>query len=201
MFVDTFSAIDSSSTTTWGPPSFYEDVVYDADDADGADDGVYRGDTTRDWSVLLYPQSTATTKPTTFNAQPTLLPLPIPSDDGEGDGGHVFETDFDEKWNVDDEDPPLPPPPPKSGPHPGSGGGSAGHDPPSVPTKSMPGTMVLVIGIILGAFVAMVLIVVIVLKMRTRVDGAIKCKPGHGGTIYYDQKLKDFSARIEFKCT
>lgn len=31
------------------------------------------------------------------------------------------------------------------------------------------------------------------------VDGAIKCKAGNGGTIYYDEKLKDFSARIEFK--
>lgn len=30
-------------------------------------------------------------------------------------------------------------------------------------------------------------------------DGAIKCKAGHGGTIYYNKKLKDFSARIEFK--
>jgi hypothetical protein len=40
----------------------------------------------------------------------------------------------------------------------------------------MPATMVLVIGIIMGAFISMVLIVIIVLKMRTRVDGNLgKC--------------------------
>jgi len=31
------------------------------------------------------------------------------------------------------------------------------------------------------------------------VDGAVRCKPGHGGTIYFNERLKDFSARIEFK--
>jgi hypothetical protein len=30
-------------------------------------------------------------------------------------------------------------------------------------------------------------------------DGAIVCKPGHGGCIYYDKELKDFAARVEFK--
>jgi hypothetical protein len=30
-------------------------------------------------------------------------------------------------------------------------------------------------------------------------DGAIVCKPGKGGTIYWNENLKDFSARIEFK--
>ena len=30
-------------------------------------------------------------------------------------------------------------------------------------------------------------------------DGAIICKPGKGGTIYYNENLKDFSARVEFK--
>ncbi|QQP41501.1 Uncharacterized protein FKW44_015902 [Caligus rogercresseyi] len=49
-------------------------------------------------------------------------------------------------------------------------------DPPPVPTKTLPATMVLVIGIILGAFVAMILIVIIVLKMRTRVESAVKCE-------------------------
>ncbi len=48
-------------------------------------------------------------------------------------------------------------------------------DSPGVPQKSMPATMVLVIGIILGAFILMVLIVIIVLKMRTRVDVPNKC--------------------------
>ena len=47
--------------------------------------------------------------------------------------------------------------------------------------KSLPGTMVLVIGIILGAFVAMILIVIFVLKKRIRVDG--------NGTVKGDEGL------------
>ncbi len=31
------------------------------------------------------------------------------------------------------------------------------------------------------------------------VDGAIRCKPGKGGTPYYNQDLTDFAARVEFK--
>jgi Domain of Unknown Function (DUF1080) len=31
------------------------------------------------------------------------------------------------------------------------------------------------------------------------VDGAIRCQPGKGGTIYYDKELTDFVARVEFK--
>ncbi|MFO0908120.1 MAG: DUF1080 domain-containing protein [Isosphaeraceae bacterium] len=31
------------------------------------------------------------------------------------------------------------------------------------------------------------------------VDGAIRCKPHNGGTIYYDKELTDFVARVEFK--
>ena len=31
------------------------------------------------------------------------------------------------------------------------------------------------------------------------VDGAIRCQPGKGGTIYYDKELGDFIARLEFK--
>lgn len=30
-------------------------------------------------------------------------------------------------------------------------------------------------------------------------DGALVCKPGKGGTIYYNEKLNDFVARMEFK--
>ncbi|QEH38718.1 Bacterial alpha-L-rhamnosidase [Aquisphaera giovannonii] len=30
-------------------------------------------------------------------------------------------------------------------------------------------------------------------------DGAIVCKPGHGGTIYHEKELKDFVARVEFR--
>lgn len=65
------------------------------------------------------------------------------------------------------------------------------HDssPPQI-TKSMPGTMVLVIGIILGAFVAMILIVIIVLKMRTRVDS-----PGNGISVKCEEAPRyQFSA-------
>lgn len=31
------------------------------------------------------------------------------------------------------------------------------------------------------------------------VDGALTCKPGKGGTLYYDEMLKDFVVRLEFK--
>lgn len=31
------------------------------------------------------------------------------------------------------------------------------------------------------------------------VDGAIRCKPGRGGTIYYDKELSNFRARVEFR--
>jgi Domain of Unknown Function (DUF1080) len=31
------------------------------------------------------------------------------------------------------------------------------------------------------------------------VDGAIRCKPGGGGTIYYDKEYSDFVARVEFR--
>ena len=92
------------------------------------------------------------------NVPPTLLPLPLPPPGGDKgidlDGNNYVN--YDEKWNVEEavtEEPDS-------------------NNPKS--TKSMPGTMVLVIGIILGAFVAMILIVIIVLKMRTRMDGTIK---------------------------
>jgi hypothetical protein len=31
------------------------------------------------------------------------------------------------------------------------------------------------------------------------VDGVLRCKPRRGGTIYYNETLKDFAARVEFK--
>ena len=51
------------------------------------------------------------------------------------------------------------------------------------PSRTPSGTMVLVIGIILGAFVAMLLIVIIVLRYRTGVDRSamIKCEDSAGG--------------------
>ncbi|TRY78356.1 hypothetical protein TCAL_01738 [Tigriopus californicus] len=117
------------------------------------------------WAILLYPQPTPPVGNTPY-VSPTLLPLPLPPGnnlfiplDKLDEEKHVAA--FDEKWNVPDMTP---------------GGGKGDPSGPRVATKSMPGTMVLVIGIILGAFVAMILIVIIVLKMRTRVDGTIKCE-------------------------
>ena len=68
-----------------------------------------------------------------------------------------------------------------------SGGGSTGpsnEEPLDKPSRTPSGTMVLVIGIILGAFVAMLLIVIIVLRMRTGVDRSqmIKCEDSVGAT-------------------
>ncbi len=118
--------------------------------------------TTEDWHSRLYPR-------TSPPPPPTLFPIPSEGSDEDFDDSdydlaeqppppHSYPG-YDDKWN---ETPATAAPPTDK--------------PPSKPTKSMPGTMVLVIGIILGAFVAMVLIVVIVLKMRTRVDGSIKCE-------------------------
>ena len=67
-----------------------------------------------------------------------------------------------------------------------SGGGNSGTSPedsePEKASRTPSGTMVLVIGIILGAFVAMLLIVIIVLRMRTGVDRSamIKCEDSVG---------------------
>ena len=66
-----------------------------------------------------------------------------------------------------------------------SGGGSQSEDGSGdyqKPVRTPSGTMVLVIGIILGAFVAMLLIVIIVLKYRTGVDRSamIKCEDSVG---------------------
>lgn len=114
-----------------------------------------------DLAILIYPEEISTPSTHKF-VPPTLLPLPVPPD-GNGNSDLVpldtFESAFDEKWNMEDPNTVTEPP-----------------DPPPVHTKTLPGTMVLVIGIILGAFVAMILIVIIVLKMRTRVDGVTKCE-------------------------
>lgn len=149
------------------------------------------------WEILLYPENPAAPSATTpaSNGVPTLLPLPAPETGGgkssDATGGDV--KNYDEKWNVGDA-------PDDNADNDGDGddggdddeddGGKSGDNtvPPnnSVATttgKSLPATMVLVIGIILGAFVAMILIVIIVLKMRTQVggngggggNGAVKC--------------------------
>ena len=74
-----------------------------------------------------------------------MLPIPPEEDDNDtsNDPDSTYKN-YDEKWNVEEEEPEEEPP--KKDPH---------------VEKEMPATMVLVIGIILGAFVAMVLIVII----------------------------------------
>lgn len=115
---------------------------------------------TSDWAILLYPEPTQ--KPELD--PPSMLPIPPekeaqkPTQKDEKDENHYV--DFDEKWNVEES--------PDEDDYPDIT--------PSV-EKSMPGTMVLVIGIILGAFIAMILIVIFVLKIRVRVDGHhVKCE-------------------------
>ncbi|MEZ5430993.1 MAG: DUF1080 domain-containing protein [Verrucomicrobiales bacterium] len=34
---------------------------------------------------------------------------------------------------------------------------------------------------------------------EVRADGAVVCKPGKGGTIYFNEELSDFQARVEFQ--
>lgn len=75
----------------------------------------------------------------------------------------VIYENYDTKYNVYDSEP-EPKTPPEGG---GAGGGYR------VTEAAAPGT-VLVIGIIAGALIAVILIVMIVLKMRTRVEGAYK---------------------------
>lgn len=118
-----------------------------------------------DWRRFMFPPDPSTSAPNRQppavpgnsggGVPPTLLPLPGKDKGNQLDDGTNY-VNYDEKWNVDE----TPTEEPDS----------------SNPklAKSMPGTMVLVIGIILGAFVAMILIVIIVLKMRTRMDGSIK---------------------------
>lgn len=123
--------------------------------------------------MYLYPPSPNPPQvETPDNFKPTLLSI-VPTgeqnevtDISHGDHGivAVSEIEHDNKWNTV-----------------GPVEQVETTDRPSKESKSMPGTMVLVIGIILGAFVAMVLIVIIVLKMRTRVDGEIKGEESSGG--------------------
>ena len=76
---------------------------------------------------------------------PTMLPIPPEEDDKvtSNDPDSTYKN-YDEKWNVEEEDAEE----------------ESVEVNPAV-EKEMPATMVLVIGIILGAFVAMVLIVII----------------------------------------
>ena len=137
------------------------------------------------WQVLLYPETTSSESP--GFAAPTLLPLPVPDSQGESDSGGGNEINYDEKWNVGDT-----PNSKLDAALPGGGSGGKNSQSPSVEpeSKSLPGTMVLVIGIILGAFVAMILIVIFVLKMRIRVDG--------NGTIKGDEVSGASAPRYQF---
>ena len=99
--------------------------------------------------------------------------------------GFNIET-FCLKWNVADAgnsggvDEEAHAPGPSGG---GSGPSSNQDEVIDKPSRTPSGTMVLVIGIILGAFVAMLLIVIIVLRYRTGVDRSamIKCEDSAGG--------------------
>ena len=65
------------------------------------------------------------------------------------------------------------------------------NDYPDIVEKQMPSTMVLVIGIIVGAFVAMILIVIIVLKIRVRVDQP-KCESSEAAPRYQFAPPNDY---------
>ena len=94
--------------------------------------------TTSDWAILLYPEPTqkSTNELETYKP-PSMLPVP-PAEEDTSDGTSDPTSnyvDFDEKWNMeetpeDEEDLEVTP----------------------TMEKAMPGTMVLVIGIILGLF-------------------------------------------------
>uniref|UniRef100_A0A0K2TFK3 Syndecan/Neurexin domain-containing protein n=1 Tax=Lepeophtheirus salmonis TaxID=72036 RepID=A0A0K2TFK3_LEPSM len=145
-----------------------------------------------DFVNLIHPNITEDSYGTTMStnyAQPTLFAIPgqrlNENDDegGEGEGGpsdldseNLGYEGYDQKWNLDETEPPS----------------SEGADPPPIPTKTLPATMVLVIGIILGAFVAMILIVIIVLKMRTRVESAVKCETAEAAPRYQFAPPNDY---------
>jgi len=140
------------------------------------------------WQVLLYPETTngnggSTLPPPDLVGAPTLLPLPSPDDSSHG--GENEMKGYDDKWNVDDTESGNNQITSKSnsGGSETDGGRSNGDSNPSQEhseSKSMPGTMVLVIGIITGAFVAMILIIIFVLKMKIRVDGSRTVKGDEG---------------------
>ena len=86
--------------------------------------------------------------------------LPIPPDETEGTSeSDPTYTNYDEKWNVDDKEVQTEEP----------------EEQVPMVTKEMPATMVLVIGIILGAFVAMVLIVIIGIFLAFKVFALFHC--------------------------
>ena len=132
--------------------------------------GEHRISTSTNWAILLYPEPTKSTEDNTIDTYktPSMLPVPPPNDDDEAsdpdnrkDPANANYVDYDQKWNEEE--------------------APEEEEPPEVTEfhaeKSMPGTMVLVIGIILGAFIAMILIVIFVLKIRVRVDGLhVKCE-------------------------
>ena len=105
----------------------------------------YDRTTTSNWAILLYPEPTKGSVET--YEPPSMLPIPpedeIETEDTTLDSDSTY-VNFDEKWNVEEEEVEVEKP-----------------EEHVKLTKEMPATMVLVIGIILGAFVAMVLIVII----------------------------------------
>ena len=93
------------------------------------------------------------------------MPLDSSVDDSDGKPQQTYEN-YDQKYNVYNSEPQ-----PKPGSE--SGGNSRGGNGTVAFKAAAPGT-ILVIGIIAGALIAIVLIVIIVLKMRTRSEGHYK---------------------------
>ena len=105
----------------------------------------YDRTTTSNWAILLYPEPTKGSVET--YEPPSMLPIPPEEEETEDttlDSDSTY-VNFDEKWNVEEEEVEV----------------EKKEEEQVKISKEMPATMVLVIGIILGAFVAMVLIVII----------------------------------------
>lgn len=129
-----------------------------------------------DLPELMFPYSTET--------PPTKVITFMPIEPNEEDEAET-EVRFDEKWNVAAQDNNVGEGDSHAPGPSGGGQGPSNHQQEDVidkPSRTPSGTMVLVIGIILGAFVAMLLIVIIVLRYRTGVDrsGMIKCEDSVG---------------------
>ena len=116
----------------------------------------YDRSTTSNWAILLYPEPTKSSVET--YEPPSMLPIPPDETEGTSESDPTY-TNYDEKWNVDDKEVQTEEP----------------EEQVPMVTKEMPATMVLVIGIILGAFVAMVLIVIIGIFLAFKVFALFHC--------------------------
>jgi len=127
---------------------------------------------------LMFPEKDSSTKSPPAKGN-TFMPIIPGGDEDEGDN----EVRYNEKWNTVEDNPGQANDENSHAPGPSGGGAAPDNEMGSQkPVRTPSGTMVLVIGIILGAFVAMLLIVIIVLKYRTGVDRSamIKCEDSAG---------------------